>query len=335
MTSPTPDVTYLEAIRRALADAMRADERVFLIGEDIGVYGGAFRATAGLLESFGPGRVIDTPIAEAGIIGAAIGAALMGRRPVAEMQFIDFVANGFQLLTNFAARFHYRLGQPVPMVVRGPCGGGVGAGPFHSQNVEAYFLHTPGLKIVAPATAADAYSLLRAAIADPNPVLVLEHKLLYRRERGPLPAPESEAEVQAPPEPLGAARVVRAGRDLTIVTFGAMVGRALEAAVELEAEGVEAEVIDLRTLAPWDRETVLASVRRTGRALVVHEAARTGGVGAEYAATIAESCFDWLDAPVERLGALDVPVPYAAELERAVLPGATGIARQALRLARR
>jgi 2-oxoisovalerate dehydrogenase E1 component beta subunit len=323
------DVTYLEAVRRALADAMHADERVFLLGEDIGVYGGAFRATAGLLERFGPERVIDTPIAESGIVGAAIGAALMGRRPVAEMQFIDFIANGFQLLTNFAARFHYRFGQAVPMVVRGPCGGGVGAGPFHSQNVEAYFLHTPGLKIVAPATAADAYGLLRAAIADPNPVLVLEHKWLYRRARGPLPPPE------APPEALGAARVVRPGRDLTLVTFGAMVSRALEAAGELAVAGVEAEVIDLRTLAPWDRETVLASVRRTGRALVVHEAARTGGVGAEYAATIAEACFDWLDAPVERLAALDVPVPYAAELERAVLPGVSEISSRALHLVRR
>jgi pyruvate/2-oxoglutarate/acetoin dehydrogenase E1 component len=321
-------LTYLEAIRLALAEEMRRDERVFLMGEDIGAYGGAFKVTAGLLEEFGPERVIDTPIAEAGIIGAAIGAALMGRRPVVEMQFIDFISNGFQLLTNFAAKCHYRWGAAVPMVVRGPCGGGVGAGPFHSQNVEAFFMHTPGLKIVAPATPGDARGLLKAAIRDPNPVLYFEHKFLYRHLKEEVDE-RDEGLVE-----IGKAAVRRKGDDVTIVTFGAMVHRALAAAEALAGEGLSAEVIDLRSLLPWDREAVIQSVQRTGRLLVVHEAPRTGGVGGELAAEIGECCFEWLDAPVTRLAAADVPVPFHPDLERAVLPSVEAIAERARALRR-
>ena len=321
-------ITYLEAIRLALAEEMRRDPRVFLLGEDIGAYGGAFKVTAGLLEEFGSERVIDTPIAEAGIIGAAVGAALMGQRPIVEMQFIDFLSNGFQLLTNFAAKCHYRWGAAVPMVVRGPCGGGVAAGPFHSQNVEAYYLHTPGLKIVAPATPSDARGLLKAAIRDPNPVLYFEHKFLYRHLKEEIDA-ESEGLV-----PIGSAAVRRSGRDVTVVTYGAMVHRALAAAEELAAEGIDAEVIDLRTLKPWDETLVADSVARTGRALVLHEAPRTGGIGGEIAAAIAERCFAWLDAPVTRLAGVDVPVPLHPDLERVALPGVDAIAAEVRALAR-
>jgi 2-oxoisovalerate dehydrogenase E1 component beta subunit len=321
-------LTYLEAIRLALAEEMRRDERVFLMGEDIGAYGGAFKVTAGLLEEFGPERVIDTPIAEAGIIGAAIGAALMGRRPVVEMQFIDFISNGFQLLTNFAAKCHYRWGAAVPMVVRGPCGGGVGAGPFHSQNVESFFMHTPGLKIVAPATPRDARGLLKAAIRDPNPVLYFEHKFLYRHLKEEVDE-RDEGLVE-----IGKAAVRRPGNDVTIVTFGAMVQRALSAAEALAGEGLSAEVIDLRSLLPWDREAVIQSVQRTGRLLVLHEAPRTGGVGGELAAEIGECCFEWLDAPVTRLAAEDVPVPFHPDLERAVLPSVEAIAERVRALRR-
>jgi 2-oxoisovalerate dehydrogenase E1 component beta subunit len=321
-------LTYLEAIRLALAEEMRRDERVFLMGEDIGAYGGAFKVTAGLLEEFGPERVIDTPIAEAGIIGAAIGAALMGRLPVVEMQFIDFISNGFQLLTNFAAKCHYRWGAAVPMVVRGPCGGGVGAGPFHSQNVESFFMHTPGLKIVAPATPRDARGLLKAAIRDPNPVLYFEHKFLYRHLKEEVDE-RDEGLVE-----IGKAAVRRPGDDVTIVTFGAMVQRALAAAEALAGEGLSAEVIDLRSLLPWDRDLVMQSVQRTGRLLVVHEAPRTGGVGGELAAEIGECCFEWLDAPVTRLAAEDVPVPFHPDLERAVLPSVEAIAERVRALRR-
>ena len=321
-------LTYLEAIRLALAEEMRRDERVFLMGEDIGAYGGAFKVTAGLLEEFGPERVIDTPIAEAGIIGAAIGAALMGRLPVVEMQFIDFISNGFQLLTNFAAKCHYRWGAAVPMVVRGPCGGGVGAGPFHSQNVESFFMHTPGLKIVAPATPRDARGLLKAAIRDPNPVLYFEHKFLYRHLKEEVDE-RDEGLVE-----IGKAAVRRPGDDATIVTFGAMVQRALAAAEALAGEGLSAEVIDLRSLLPWDRDLVMQSVQRTGRLLVVHEAPRTGGVGGELAAEIGECCFEWLDAPVTRLAAEDVPVPFHPDLERAVLPSVEAIAERVRALRR-
>jgi 2-oxoisovalerate dehydrogenase E1 component beta subunit len=320
-------VTYLEAIRTALAEEMRRDPSVFLLGEDIGAYGGAFRLTAGLRDEFGADRVIDTPITEAGIIGAAIGAAMMGRRPVVEMQFIDFISNAFQLITNFAATSHYRWKVAVPMVVRGPCGGGVGSGPFHSQNVEAYFMHTPGLKIVAPSTPRDAHGLLKTAIRDENPVLYFEHKFLYRHVREELGSHEETV-------PLGKGVVRRPGETLTLVTFGAMVERALKAAAELAAEGIAVELIDLRSLKPWDEELVYESVKRTGKALVLHEAPRTGGVGAEYAAAIGEVCFEWLDAPVARVAALDVPVPLSPVLERAALPSIERITESARTLAR-
>ena len=305
--------TYIEAIRDALEYEMRKDERVFLLGEDIGAYGGAFKLTDGLQQEFGEQRVLDTPLSESAIVGAAIGAAYMGLRPVAEMQFIDFITCCFQMITNFAAKSHWRWGAAVPIVIRGPSGGGVGGGPFHSQNVEAYFHHTPGLKIVMPATAADAKGLLIAAIRDPNPVLYLEHKMLYRHVRGPVP--EGEHVV-----PIGAAKVVREGSDLSIVTYGAMVHRALRVAEELSAEGVEVEVVDLRTLKPVDYDTVYASVKKTSKVIVLHEDQLTGGIGGEIASRIGEDVFEWLDGPVIRLGSADTPVPYAHPLEDAFQP---------------
>ncbi len=312
-------ITYLEAIRQALFEEMARDERVFVIGEDVGDYGGAFKVTEGLLDRFGAARVIDTPIAEAAIVGSAIGAAYMGYRPVAELQFIDFISTCFDMLTNFAAKSRYRTGAGVPIVVRGPCGGGVGGGPFHSLNPEAFFLNTPGIKMVEPATAADAKGLLKAAIRDEDPVLFFEHKFLYRRIKGEV------AEGDAAIVPIGKAAVRREGRDVTIVTFGAMVHAALEAAAQLEHEGVSVEVVDLRTLAPLDRGTVLASVAKTSRVLLLHEATLTGGIGGELAAIIAEEGFEYLDAPIARLGSLDTPVPYAPPLEAAFLPSAAKV----------
>ena len=307
------EVSYVDAVRTALAEEMERDGRVILLGEDIGVYGGAFKATAGLLEKFGPARVIDTPVVEEAIVGAAIGASLRGLRPVVEMQFFDFAARAFDMITNFAAKHRYRTGLGVPIVIRGPSGGGVHAGPFHSQSPEGYFARTPGLAVVAPSTAADARGLLKAAIRDDDPVLFLEHKLLYRRAKEVLPAGDGVV-------PLGKAAVRRSGRDLTIVTYGAMVPLALDGAAELAKEGVEAEVIDLRTLLPLDEETILESIRKTSKALLLHEDARTLGIGAEIAATLAEKAFEWLDAPVVRLGALDTPVPFAKALEALYSP---------------
>ncbi len=307
-------ITYLEAIRAAMTEEMARDERVFVLGEDVGAYGGAFKATEGLLDRFGAGRVIDTPISETAIIGSAIGAAYMGMRPVAEMQFIDFIACCFSMVTNFAAKSRYRWGAGVPLVVRGPCGGGVGGGPFHSANPEAAFLNTAGLKIVEPATPRDAKGLLKAAIRDDDPVLFLEHKYLYRRMKEEVPAEDYVV-------PIGKAIVRREGADASIVTFGAMVHVALDAAARLEEEGVDVEVLDLRTLAPLDRQAILQSVARTSRALVLHEASRTGGIGGEIAACIAEEGFEYLDAPVTRLASLDTPVPYSPPLEQAFMPG--------------
>jgi 2-oxoisovalerate dehydrogenase E1 component beta subunit len=269
--------------------------------------------------------VIDTPISETAIIGAAIGAAYAGMRPVAEMQFIDFLACGFNIFTNFAARSRYRWGAGVPLVVRGPCGGGVGGGPFHSANPEASYLNTPGLKIVEPSTAYDAKGLIKAAIRDDDPVLFLEHKFLYRRIKDDLPVDDYIV-------PLGKAVIRRAGTDLSIITFGAMVHVALEAAGELAATGIEAEIIDLRTLAPLDKETVLASIAKTSRALILHEAPRTGGIGGEIAATIAEEAFEYLDAPVTRVASLDTTVPYSPPLEAAFLPSAARVVEAARRL---
>jgi 2-oxoisovalerate dehydrogenase E1 component beta subunit len=318
-------ITYLEAIRQALVDEMARDERVFLLGEDIGAYGGAFKVTDGLQERFGEARVVDTPISEAAIVGSAIGASYMGMRPVAEIQFIDFIACCFDMLTNFAATSRYRNGAGVPIVVRGPCGGGVSGGPFHSLNPESFFLNTPGLKMVEPSTAYDAKGLLKAAIRDDDPVLYFEHKYLYRRIKDEVPDEDYVV-------PIGRAAIRREGGDLSIITFGAMVYTALDAAKQLAEDGVEAEVLDLRSLAPLDREAVLTSVSKTSRALLLHEATRTGGIGGELAAIIAEEAFEYLDAPVMRVASLDSPVPYSPPLEAAFLPNVEKVVAAAKRL---
>jgi 2-oxoisovalerate dehydrogenase E1 component beta subunit len=306
-------ITYLEAIRQALFDEMARDERVLVMGEDVGAYGGAFKVTDGLLERYGDERVIDTPISEAAIVGSAIGASYMGMRPVCEIQFIDFISCCFDMLTNVAAKSRYRNGAGVPIVVRGPCGGGVSGGPFHSLNPEAFFLNTPGLKMVEPSTAYDAKGLLKAAIRDDDPVLYFEHKYLYRRIKDEVPDEDYVV-------PLGKAAVRRDGKDLSIISFGAMVHTALEAAAKLADEGVQAEVLDLRSLAPLDREAILATVAKTNRVLLLHEATRTGGIGGELAAIISEEAFEYLDAPIARVASLDSPVPYAPQLEAAFLP---------------
>jgi 2-oxoisovalerate dehydrogenase E1 component beta subunit len=320
-------VTFLEAIRQALFEEMERDPAVVMIGEDIGVYGGAFKVTAGLLERFGWERVIDTPISETAIIGAAVGMSYQGLRPVAEMQFIDFIACCFNQLTNFVAKSHYRWGAPVPIVVRGPSGGGVHGGPFHSQNPEMYFAHTPGLKVVYPATAYDAKGLMKSAIRDNNPVLFFEHKFLYRRIKEELP--EEEYTV-----PIGKAAVKREGRDLTIVSYAAMLHTSLEAAETLAKEGIECEVVDLRTILPLDKETILASVAKTNKLLVVHEDTRTGGVGGEIAAVVCESAFNDLDGPIIRVTSLDTPVPYSPPLEEHFLPNAEKVVAAARELAK-
>ena len=305
------EMTYLEAISDGLREEMRRDDSVFCLGEDIGVFGGAFKVTAGFHEEFGAERVLDMPLAENIIIGAAVGAAVEGMRPVCEMQFADFIACGFDQLVNVAAKLHYRQGVAVPMVVRLPTGGGFSGGPFHSQNPEAWFLQAPGLKVVAPATAEDAKGLLVSAIRDPNPVMFLEHKHLYRRIRGDVP--EGEHTV-----PIGEARVVRAGGELSVFAYGSTVAMAQQAAEELDED---IEVVDLRTLCPLDRDTILASARKTGKVLIAHEATRSCGVGAEVAALIGEEAFEDLDAPVRRLTAPDVPIPFSPPLEQQVLPG--------------
>ena len=306
-----PEATYLQAISDGLREEMRHDETVFCLGEDIGAFGGAFKVTDGFIEEFGTQRVWDTPLAEAAIIGTAVGAAVEGLRPVCEMQFADFIACGFDQLVNVAAKMHYRQGLSVPMTVRLPSGGGFSGGPFHSQNPEAWFLQAPGLKVVTPSTPADAKGLLAAAIQDPNPVVYLEHKHLYRRAKGEVP--EGRYEI-----PLGKARLAREGADLTVIAYGAMVPLALEATDDLE--GARIEVLDLRSLVPLDRDAVLASVRKTSKVVVLHEATRSCGVGAEVAALIAEEAFEDLDGPVVRVSAPDVPIPFSPPLERAVLP---------------
>jgi len=316
------ETLYVDAIREALFEEMERDERVFVLGEDIGVYGGAFKVTDGLVDRFGEERVLDTPISETAIVGAAVGAAIGGLRPVAEMQFADFISCAFDMITNFAAKSRYRTGCGVPLVVRGPAGGGVHGGPFHSQNPEAYFAHTPGLKIVQPSTAHDAKGLLKAAIRDDDPVLYFEHKFLYRRVKEVLPREDYVV-------PIGKAAVRRTGRDLSILTYGAMVWTALDAARTLEAEGIDAEVIDLRTLFPLDEPTILASVTKTNRAIILHEATRTGGIGAEVAAILSERCFEALDAPVLRVTAPDTPVPFSPTLEEFFLPNAERVCRAA------
>ena len=321
-----PQLTYLEAIRDGLREEMRRDPRVFVLGEDIGVYGGAFKITEGLLDEFGPWRVIDAPLAETANVGAGIGAAVMGMRPVIEMQFADFVTDAFTQVVNMAAKYHWRTRMPLPLVLRMPYGGDVKGGPFHSQCMEAWFVHTPGLKVVAPASAEDAKGLLLAAIRDPNPVLYFEHKHLYRLRREEVPAGDFVT-------PIGRARLAREGAALSIISYGWMLHKCLEAADLAAADGIAGDVLDLRTLAPLDREAVLGSIRKTGKALIVHEASRTGGVGGEIAALIAEEAFDSLDGPVMRLAGEDSPVPHNPGLEAAFQPSVQEIADAIRRLA--
>jgi pyruvate/2-oxoglutarate/acetoin dehydrogenase E1 component len=311
-------VTYLEAIKQGMREEMQRDESVYILGEDVGVYGGAFKVTAGFLDEFGPMRVIDTPLSESAIVGAAVGSALMGQRPIAEMQFMDFIACGFDQIVNMAAKLHYRNEMAVPMVIRGPSGGGVHGGPFHSQNPEAWFVHTPGLKVVQPSNPIDAYGLIKAAVRDDDPVLYFEHKYLYRRLKDELPDGDFTV-------PIGQASIVQEGSDLTIYTYGWMVEQSQEAAKQLDAEGISAEIVDLRTLLPLDKSTILRSIEKTSKAIIVHEDTRTLGVGAEVAAILAEEAFDLLDGPIMRVTAPDTPVPFSPPLEAAFLPNAEKI----------
>ena len=322
-------ITYLDAISQAIREEMRRDEAVFLLGEDVGAYGGAFKVSAGFLEEFGPERVIDTPMSETAIIGSAVGSALMGMRPIAEMQYIDFITCGFDQIINMASKMYWRVGMPVPMVIRGPSGGGTKGGPFHSASPEAWFFHTPGIKVVVPSTTYDAKGLLKSAIRDNNPVLFLEHKLLYRQPELRAELPENDYTV-----PLGKAVVRREGEDMTVLTYGAMVYQCLKAATVLEEEDdLEIEVVDLRSLTPLDRETIMESVKHTNKVLIVHEDALTGGIGAELAAILAEELFEYLDGPITRVAAPDAPFPYAPPLEAAFLPNAEKILSAARKLA--
>src|SRR5689334_21783475 len=312
------ELTYLQAISEALRGEMRRDKRVFVIGEDVGVYGGAFKVTLGFQEEFGPWRVIDAPVAETAIVGGATGAAIMGMRPVAEMQFSDFVSCAWDHLITVAAKQHWRAGTAVPIVLRLPSGGGFSGGPFHSQNPESSFAHIPGLKCVCPATPEDAKGLMIAAIEDPNPVLFFEHKHLYRRIKGEVPEELYRT-------PIGEARIHREGEDVTVVTWGAMVHTAAEAAAGMD--DVSIEILDLRTILPWDKEAVLESVRKTSKLLVLHEDTRSGGFGGEIAATVAEEAFEDLDAPIKRITAPDTPVPFSPPLEKAFIPQVDDVVR--------
>jgi pyruvate/2-oxoglutarate/acetoin dehydrogenase E1 component len=311
------ELTYLQAISDGLRTEMRRDKRVFVIGEDVGVYGGAFKVTLGFQEEFGAWRVIDAPLSETAILGGATGAAMMGMRPVAEMQFADFVSCAWDHLVTVAAKQRWRVGTPVPIVLRLPSGGGFSGGPFHSQNPESSFAHIPGLKCVCPATPEDAKGLIIAAIEDPNPVLFFEHKHLYRRIKADVP--EERYTV-----PIGKARIHQEGDDVTIITWGAMVYTAEEAAKQVDAS---VEIVDLRTILPWDKQAVLASARKTSKVLVLHEDTRTGGFGGEIAATIAEEAFEDLDAPVKRIAAPDTPVPFSPVLEKAFIPQVDDVVR--------
>ena len=320
-------ITYLEAIRQGIMEEMERDPDVFCLGEDIGIYGGAFKITAGMLERFGERRIVDTPISESAIVGAAIGASFAGLRPVAEMQFADFISCGFDQIVNFAAKCRYRWNAPAPIVVRAPSGGGIRGGPYHSQNPEAWFVHTPGLKVIEPATPYDAKGLIKSAIRDNDPVIFFEHKALYRRIKEEVP--EDDYTV-----PIGKARLHREGRHLSVITYGAMVHVAAEAAETLSKEGLSIEVLDLRTLLPIDEEAILASVKKTSKAIVLHEATLTGGIGGEISARISEKAFEWLDGPVLRLAAPDTPVPYSPPLEDAFLPNVEKLIERARWLAR-
>jgi len=305
-------ITYLEAIRQGMFEEMRRDERVVMLGEDIAKYGGAFKVTAGMFDEFGPTRVVDTPISESAIVGAAIGMSMNGYLPVVEMQFIDFITCAFDQITSYAAKSRYRWGVGVPMVVRGPCGGNVHGGPFHSANPEMYFAHTPGLKVVTPATAYDAKGLIKAAIRDPDPVLFFEHKYLYRRIKEELPVDDYIV-------PIGKAALRRPGKDITLVTYGAMLYLAYEAAEALSPE-IELEIIDLRSILPFDIDMVMDSVKKTSRCIILHEDTLTGGIGGEIAARLADEAFTYLEAPIKRIASPDAPVPFAPTLEEAFLP---------------
>lgn len=307
------ETSYIEAISQALWEELERDESVFMLGEDIGDYGGAFKVTEGFLDKFGPERIIETPIAEEGFIGMAVGAALMGMRPIVEVQYADFISCGWDQIVNVAAKMHYRTRDAVPMVIRGPSGGGLRAGPFHSQSPEGWFAHVPGLKVIVPGTAYDAKGLLKAAIRDDNPVLYFEHKYLYRRIKEVLPEEEYVCHI-------GSAKVQREGSDLTIVTYGAMLQTALQAAEKALAGGVSVEVVDLRTVFPIDKETVLNSVAKTSKAIMLYEDTRTLGIGAEVAAIIAEEGFEHLDGPILRVSAPDAPVPFSPPLENFFIP---------------
>ena len=307
------ETTYVEAIREGIMEEMRRDESVFVMGEDVGVYGGAFKVTKGLIEEFGERRVVDTPISESAIVAAGTGAAINGLRPVVEMQFSDFMACGFDQITNFAAKCRYRWGASVPMVIRAPAGGGIHGGPFHSQNPEMPYVHTPGLKVVQPATAYDAKGLIKSSIRDNDPVIFLEHKYLYRSIKEELPSEEYTV-------PLSKAAVRREGSDLSVITYGWMVHVALEAAGKLAAEGIEMEVVDLRTLVPLDRDAVVETAKKTSKVILLHEDTITGGLGGELAGIISEHAFEHLDGPLVRIAAPDTPVPYSPPLEEAFLP---------------
>ena len=307
------ETTYVEAIRKGIWEEMERDESVFVMGEDVGIYGGAFKVTKGMVEHFGERRVVDTPLSESAIVGAGTGAAINGLRPILEMQFADFMACGFDQITNFAAKCRYRWGQAIPMVIRAPAGGNIHGGPFHSQNVEMPYVHTPGLKVVQPATAYDAKGLIKASIRDNDPVIFLEHKYLYRSVKEVLP--ETDFTV-----PLGKAKVQRDGSDISIITYGWMVHIALEAAGRLEGEGISIEVLDLRTLMPLDRESILRTAKKTSKIILLHEDTLTGGLGGELAGIIGEHAFDYLDGPLVRIAAPDTPVPFSEPLEKAFLP---------------
>jgi 2-oxoisovalerate dehydrogenase E1 component beta subunit len=320
-----PPVTYLEAIRQGIWEEMERDPAVFCIGEDIGVYGGAFKVTEGLIDRFGPERVVDTPISEMAIVNASFGAALTGMRPVAEFQFMDFISCAHNQIINMVAKANYRWNAPAPLVLRGPSGGGVSGGPFHSQNPETYYAHTPGLKVICPATARDAKGLIKAAIRDNNPCLFFEHKFLYRRIKEDLPANDYTVEI-------GKARIHRQGTDVSVITYSAMVYVAQEAAEILAKEGIELEILDLRTIAPLDKETIANTVKKTNRVIILHEDTKTGGIAGEIAAVINELAFDDLDAPIARIASLDTPVPFSPPLEKFFLPKVEDVVREARRL---
>jgi 2-oxoisovalerate dehydrogenase E1 component beta subunit len=320
-----PQVTYLEGIRQGIWEEMERDPTVFCIGEDIGIYGGAFKVTDGLIHRFGPQRVIDTPIAESAIVGAAFGASLTGMRPVAEFQFMDFIGCAFNQITNMVAKSHYRWGAPAPLVLRGPSGGGVHGGPFHSQNPEMYYVHTPGLKVICPATAYDAKGLIKSAIRDNNPVIFFEHKFLYRRIKNEVP--EEDYTV-----PIGKANVVRPGNGVSVITYAAMVHVALEAAETLAKEGIELEVLDLRTLLPLDRDAIATTVKKNNKVILLHEDTKTGGIAGEISSIINEEAFDDLDGPIVRIAGLDTPVPFSPPLEEYFLPKVADVVREARKL---